>query len=249
MRFTKKTKTIICLLLIFSLAVIIFAGKKCLDNRQSKNVKTNVKIDIPIDNISYMEIRKRSHNYIIKNPEKIMEIIQYINNEPLMSAKQESKYSTKRYNIGIYSDNEILTDIQISDERLFYKRAYDIINTGELMKKIEDILSYCKISLPEIGYRVNSFETSGIELSQEEAIDEYNSLIKAMPIRENEFKTSDKYYFIRTFNDEDICVYYVGDEKYIKYIKSYPRNISEDSENVPKEILKDDDVVFFKISR
>lgn len=244
-----KTKNIICLLLIFSLVLIIFVGKKCLDNRQSKNVKTNVKIDIPIDNISYMEIRKRSHNYIIKNPEKIMEVIQYINNESLMSAKQESKYSTKRYNICIYSDNEILADIQISDERLFYKKAYDIVNTGELMKKIEDILSYCKISLPEIGYRINGFETSGIEIAQEEAIDEYNSLVKAMPIRESEFKTSDTYYFIRTFNDEDIYVYYVGDEKYIKYIKSYTRNISEDSENIPKEILKDDDVVFFKISR
>lgn len=245
----KKLKTIICLLLIVFLIVIIFVGKKCLDNRKSNNVKTNVKIDIPKENISYMEIRKRSHNYIIKNPEKIMEIIQYINNEPLMSAKQESKYSSNRYNICIYSDNEILTDIQISDERLFYKKAYDIVNTGELMKKIEDILSYCKISLPEIGYRINRFETSGIELSQEKAINEYNSLVNAMPIRENEFKTSDTYYFIRTFNDEDIYVYYVGDEKYIKCIKSYSRNISEDSENIPKEILKDDDVVFFKICK
>lgn len=224
----------------------------------TREVKADINIDIPIDEISYIHIKYTSKNYTIKNPKIITEIIQLINDEPVTYTENYQKHSklytyiyavTPKYEIYIYSEDKCVASLSIGSETISYGgKSYNLTNKGGLRKKIDDIASYCEVNLMQIGYKINKFETSGIEISQNEAVDEYNSMLGALPIKESEFKTSDVYYFINTYSDEDIYVYYVGDEKYIKYQKSYTLNVSEDSEDIPEELLNHKNQGFFKIS-
>ena len=83
-----------------------------------------------------------------------------------------------------------------------------------------DITSYWIMLMNKIGYETYKWEIYGLDMSKEGTIDEYNLMIKALPIKENEFKTSDSYFYIKTNDEEDIFVYYISDEGYISYKKS-----------------------------
>lgn len=226
-----KSKKDFMPILVIILFISACVGVYCLHREWTRERKAHINIDIPIDEISHMEIRYTNKDYTIKNTEIITEIIQLINDEPVTYTKKQQKHFwqlsayayTPKYKIYIYSGDKCMASLSIGSETIGYGKSYNLINEDELRKKISDIVSYCQVSLVHMGDKINKFETSGIEISQNEAIDEYNSMLCALPIRESEFKTSEDYYFIRTFNDEDIYVYYVGDEKYISYIKEYDR--------------------------
>lgn len=224
-----KSKKYFTLILVIVLFIIVCAEVYCQQREWTKEIEAQINIDIPIDEITHLEIDYMGYRYTIKNTEMISEIIQLINDEPVTYTKKQKKhfwqisayaYSPK-HKICIYSGYKCLTSLHVGSESIRYDKLYNLNDTGELRDKIEDMISYCQVSMVQTGYNANKFETYGIEITQNDAIDEYNSMERALPIRESEFKTSDTYYFIRTYSNEEVYVYYVGDEKYIEYRKGY----------------------------
>lgn len=214
-------------LLVIILFISACVGIYCLHRDWTKERKAQVNIDIPIDDITHLEINYKGYTHVIKNPEIISEVIQLINDEPVTYTKEQQKhfwqisayaYSLK-HKICIYSGYKCLDTLYVGSGSIRHGKLYNLTNEGELRKKIEDILSYCQVYMEQTGYNADKFETYGIEISKNEAIDEYNSMERALPIRDSEFKTSDTYYFIRTYSNEEVYVYYVGKEKYIEYRK------------------------------
>ena len=93
------------------------------------------------------------------------------------------------------------------------------------------MLKYCGKDLPIIKVDEDvEFSVKGMEITQKEAIGEYNTLLTAKPIEKEQFKESEQYYCIKTAYSQEIYVYYVENEIYIKYT-DYHAGVSDVDEN------------------
>ncbi len=210
----KKKIRYVFMILLISIAALLVVIIYCF---KSKN--ENIKIQLDAEDYTDIIISYRSHKYKINNMEKIKEIADVISNYDYDGSKSKKSFTNNsKYVVKFISEQGNDNIISISESGVGYKGK--IFKTDEMYEYMADITSYCIMCMNKIGYETYKWEIFGLDMSKEEAIDEYNLMINALPIRESEFKTGDSYFYIRTYDEEDIYVYYVADEKYISYEKS-----------------------------
>ena len=226
----KEYKELICVIGVVILVAAIILMRKYNGNKADK--VEGIHIDVDTGNIQYATISGRGHKYIIYNKETIQEIIDKINAETIIKNGKKHQFTTSDYGIGIYTQKGRETGLVIGRESAGYKgRKYYFQDEGKLQDEIRDMLKYCGKDLPIIKADEDvEFSEKGIEFTQNEAIGEYNTLLTAKPIEKEQFKDSEQYYCIKTAYSQEIYVYYVENEIYIKYT-DYHAGVSDVDEN------------------
>lgn len=226
----KEYKELICVIGVVILVAAIILMRKYNGNKADK--VEGIHIDVDTGNIQYATISGRGHKYIIYNKETIQEIIDKINAETIIKNGKKHQFTTSDYGIGIYTQKGRETGLIIGRESAGYKgRKYYFQDEGKLQDEIRDMLKYCGKDLPIIKADEDvEFSAKGIEFTQNEAIGEYNTLLTAKPIEKEQFKDSEQYYCIKTAYSQEIYVYYVENEIYIKYT-DYHAGVSDVDEN------------------
>lgn len=231
----KEYKELICVIGVVILVAAIILMRKYNGNKADK--VEGIHIDVDTGNIQYATISGRGHKYIIYNKETIQEIIDKINAETIIKNGKKHQFTTSDYGIGIYTQKGRETGLIIGRESAGYKgRKYYFQDEGKLQDEIRDMLKYCGKDLPIIKADEDvEFSAKGIEFTQNEAIGEYNTLLTAKPIEKEQFKDSEQYYCIKTAYSQEIYVYYVENEIYIKYTDYHAgvSDVDEDGNEVP----------------
>ncbi len=226
----KEYKELICVIGVVILVAAIILMRKYNGNKADK--VEGIHIDIDAGDIQYATISGRGHKYTIYNKETIQEIIDKINAETIIKNGKKHQFTASDYGIGIYTQKGRETGLVIGRESAGYKgRKYYFQDEGKLQDEIRDMLKYCGKDLPIIKADEDvEFSEKGIEFTQNEAIGEYNTLLTAKPIEKEQFKDSEQYYCIKTAYSQEIYVYYVENEIYIKYT-DYHAGVSDVDEN------------------
>lgn len=226
----KEYKELICVIGVVILVAAIILVRKYNGNKTDK--VEDIHIDVDTGDIQYATVSGRGHKYTIYNKETIQEIIDKINAETIVKNGKKHQFSTSDYGIGIYTAGGEHIGLVIGRESAGYNgRKYYFQDEGKLQDEIRDMLKYCGRDLPIIKADEDvEFSAKGIEFTQNEAIGEYNTLLTAKPIEKEQFKESDQYYCIKTAYSQEIYVYYVENEIYIKYT-DYHAGVSDVDEN------------------
>lgn len=183
---------------------------------------------------TYIEIRHYNKTHKISNQELINELLTKLSDmkikkfHPYISVFKNFQYgsSVDSYSLRMYESdnrNNQLCEVEfISDDLIKINgELFEVRRADSIYGLIKEITKYCIVPLPEMSLgNIYQYSTSGSKSPSKEAIYEmYCRILDCKPIPESQFKTSEDYISIETYDDEKINIYNVGNDVYIKYTK------------------------------
>ncbi len=218
--YTKKNIVAAVILAISAFMLIVFLIMS--------NVKAAPEITIDISKKQVMSIQLKNYNKTseINNRDIIDEIVSNITgltvkeNRWIKIPKNPSGKSD--VTVSLYDENKnLIHKVVFSGEDVLYLDDVrcSIIENTYAKKKIKDIMSYCKKTLPELNEgKVLTIDGENVDIKDSEIITEYNKMVDAKPIADEEMKSdSEKTIKITTTFDEVITLFYEENEVYIDY--------------------------------
>lgn len=225
---------VIIMVLVLVAGIIFFKNY----NKQKEQSEPEI-FELDGSDINCIRIKYHADEYTITSKVKIEEIIGWFNGISVTEKKEKETLTEKIYGnknffkIYCYADKEgkdilydnftvyVPTEGEIEDFVLEGTR-YEIRSGISLSEKLSKLIEYCTNPLPEVTVEnFWKFDSQGYEteLNAEEIFEQYQMLSEAVPIPEDEFQTSDTYLTFTTYDDEEITMYKIGEEIYLKYVE------------------------------
>ncbi len=201
------------LIILIVLAVIYFRTPVGSINMTDKQVMS-------------IEIKRLNKNSEINNSDIIDEIVADISNIKIKEnrwikiPKNPSGKSDVIVTLRDENKNIIHKLVFSSEDELYLDGIrYSVIGNTNVKENIKEFMSYCNKTLSKIDEeKVLEIDAKNVDKDNKEIINEYNKMVNAKPIREEDMKSdSEKIVKITTMFDETITIFYYDQEVYIEY--------------------------------